>query len=176
MDWYVTRWKACSNTWHLWHCTISISRAVVSTVTGLHIENKFQKNVNVITEGTNICACMTHTVHDSNWHIWFSFLSTSLLQGVAAQAKYSRHFHCTWNGATGTERVIHINSCFPSNRADALEYLHNSSVIGIATCYGLDGSGFQSWRLQNFLFFTPVQTGPGVHPVCCTMCTGSFRG
>ena len=49
--------------------TISISRAVVSTVTELHIEHKVQKTVNVITEGTDICACMTPTVHDSNWHV-----------------------------------------------------------------------------------------------------------
>jgi len=25
-------------------------------------------------------------------------------------------------------------------------------------------------------FFAPVQTGPGVHPACCTMRTGSFPG
>jgi len=61
---------------------ISISRAVVSTVTELHTEHKVQQNVNLITEGTNICACTTHTVYDSNWHVWFSFVSTCLLQGV----------------------------------------------------------------------------------------------
>jgi hypothetical protein len=83
---------------------ISISRAVVSTVTELHIEHKVQKNVNVITEGTNICACMTHTVQDSDWHVSFSFLSTCLLQAVDAQAKYSRHLRCIWNVATGTQK------------------------------------------------------------------------
>jgi len=49
--------------------TISISRAVVSTVTELNIEHKVQKNVSVITERTNICACTTHSVHDSNWPV-----------------------------------------------------------------------------------------------------------
>jgi hypothetical protein len=48
---------------------ISISRAVVSTVIELHSEHKARKNVNVITEGKDICACMTPTLHDSNWHV-----------------------------------------------------------------------------------------------------------
>jgi len=48
---------------------ISISSAVVSTMTELHIEHKVQKNVNVITERKNICACTTHSVHDSNWPV-----------------------------------------------------------------------------------------------------------
>jgi len=175
MDCYVTRRKACSSTWHPWYDLHQQSSRLDYE---LHIDHKVQKNVNVITEGTNICACMTLTVHDSNWHVGFSFLSTCLLQGVDAQAQYSRHLRCTWNVATGTERVIHINSCFSSNRVDVLEYLHNTrnSVIGIATCYGLDGSCFESRRLLNFLSFTPVQTGPGVLPVYCAMCTGSFPG
>ena len=87
---------------------ISISRAVVSTVTELHIEHKVQKNVSVIIDTTNTCACTTHSVHDSNWPIRCSFVSTCLLQGVDSQAKYS-HVRCTWNVATGTEIVIHIN-------------------------------------------------------------------
>ena len=51
---------------------ISISRAFVSIVSELHIEHKVQKNVNVITEEKIICACITHTVHDSNWYLLYS--------------------------------------------------------------------------------------------------------
>ena len=48
------------------------------------------------------------------------------------------------------------------------------SVVGIATGYGLDGSGIESrWRAR---FSAPVQTGLGVHPASCTMGTGSFPG
>ena len=47
-----------------------------------------------------------------------------------------------------------------------------SSVVGIATGYGLDGPGIESrWRET---FSTPVETGPGAHPAPCTMGTGSF--
>jgi hypothetical protein len=48
------------------------------------------------------------------------------------------------------------------------------SVIGIATCYGLDGPGTESrWGAR---FSAPVQTGPEVHPASYTMGTGSFPG
>ena len=48
------------------------------------------------------------------------------------------------------------------------------SVVGIATGYGLDGPGIESrWGAK---FSAPVQTGPGAHPVSCTMGTGSFPG
>jgi hypothetical protein len=48
------------------------------------------------------------------------------------------------------------------------------SVVGIATCYGLDGSGIESrWGSR---FSAPVQTGPGTRPASCTMGTGSFLG
>jgi hypothetical protein len=46
------------------------------------------------------------------------------------------------------------------------------SVVGVATSYGAGRSGD---RIPvEARFFAPVQTGPGVHPVSCTMGTGSF--
>jgi hypothetical protein len=48
------------------------------------------------------------------------------------------------------------------------------SVVGIATSYGLDGPGIESWWGRDFS--APVQTGPGAHPASCTMGTGSFLG
>ena len=45
---------------------------------------------------------------------------------------------------------------------------------GTATSYGLDGPRIQSW--WGARFSAPVQTGPGTHPVSCTMGTGSFSG
>ena len=48
------------------------------------------------------------------------------------------------------------------------------SSVGIATRYGLDGSGIESrWEAR---FFAPVLTGPGAHPASYTMATGSFPG
>ena len=48
------------------------------------------------------------------------------------------------------------------------------SIDGIATGYGLDGLGVKSrWGAR---FSAPVQTGPGDHPVSCTVGTGSFSG
>ena len=47
-----------------------------------------------------------------------------------------------------------------------------SSVVGIATCYGLDGTGIKS--RCGARFSAPVPTGPGAHPVSCTVGTGSL--
>ena len=47
------------------------------------------------------------------------------------------------------------------------------SSAGIATDYELGGPGIESrWGRD----FPPVQTGPGAHPVSCTMGTGFFAG
>ena len=44
------------------------------------------------------------------------------------------------------------------------------SAVGIATRYGLDGSGIESrWGAR---FSAPVQTGPGAYPASYTMGTG----
>jgi hypothetical protein len=54
-----------------------------------------------------------------------------------------------------------------------LQVVRDSSV-GIATRYGLDGSGIESrWGAR---FSAPVQTGPGAHPATYTMRTASFPG
>jgi hypothetical protein len=45
------------------------------------------------------------------------------------------------------------------------------SIVGIATGYGLDNPGIESWWGRDFLH---VQTGPGAHPASCTMGTRSF--
>jgi hypothetical protein len=78
------------------------------------------------------------------------------------------------------------------------------SSVGIATDYGLDGPGIESFSLSVFRlipeqfqtnkvhdtsknrakkkipvgtrFFAHVQTGPGAHPASCTMGTWSFPG
>ena len=53
-------------------------------------------------------------------------------------------------------------------------FVGRNSSVGIATGYGLDGPGIESrWEAR---FSAPVQTGPGAHPVSCTMGTGSFLG
>jgi hypothetical protein len=46
------------------------------------------------------------------------------------------------------------------------------SIVGIVTCNGLHGLGFESW--WGVRFYTPIQTGRGVHPACCTMGIGSL--
>jgi hypothetical protein len=53
-----------------------------------------------------------------------------------------------------------------------VHYCQPCSSVGIATDYGLDGPGIESrWGAR---FFDHVQTGPGAHPVSCTLGTGSF--
>jgi hypothetical protein len=47
------------------------------------------------------------------------------------------------------------------------------SSVGIATELRVGRSGIESrWRRD----FPPMQTGPGAHPACCKMGTGSFPG
>ena len=48
------------------------------------------------------------------------------------------------------------------------------SVAGIATAYGLDGPGIESW--WGARFSAPVPTGPEAHPASRKMGTGSFPG
>ena len=48
------------------------------------------------------------------------------------------------------------------------------SSVGMATGYGAGRSG--DWIPVEGRFSAPVQTGPGAHPVSCTMGTVSFLG
>ena len=57
--------------------------------------------------------------------------------------------------------------------------MHNLTVdqdrtVGIATHYGLNGPGIESWGRARFS--APIQTGPGAHPASYTMGTGSSPG
>jgi len=53
-------------------------------------------------------------------------------------------------------------------------YLDRDSSVGIETRYGLDGPGIESrWGAT---VSAPVETGPGAHPACYTVGTGSFPG
>ena len=56
-----------------------------------------------------------------------------------------------------------------------LRWLWRDSSVGIATRYGMGGPGIES-RWGGGRFSASVQTGPGAHPVSCTMSTGSFPG
>jgi hypothetical protein len=64
-----------------------------------------------------------------------------------------------------TTMVLNVPCPTPAGR--------NSSV-GIATRYGLDGTGIKS-RCET-RFSAPVQTGPAYHTVSYIMGTGSFPG
>ena len=74
-------------------------------------------------------------------------------------------------------RLLHFTRNF-TEKHQILRHLwpprEPSSVVGIATGYGLDGPGIESrWGAR---FSAPVQTGYGAHPASCTMGTGSFPG
>jgi hypothetical protein len=56
---------------------------------------------------------------------------------------------------------------------DILIYCGPGSSVGIASDYGLNGSGIEFRWARDF---SHVQTGPGAHPASCTMDTGSFPG
>ena len=54
-----------------------------------------------------------------------------------------------------------------------LQIMDRNGVIGIATCYGLNGPVIETlWGGKRFS--APVQTGPGAHSAFYTMITGSF--
>lgn len=46
----------------------------------------------------------------------------------------------------------------------------------MATCYGLDGSGFKSRLGQDMLYSTPVQIGLETHSAFCDMGIAAFSG
>jgi len=55
-----------------------------------------------------------------------------------------------------------------------ISWVGQGSAVGVATCYGLHGSGIESWRRARFS--TPIQTGPGAHPASYTVGPGFFLG
>ena len=67
-------------------------------------------------------------------------------------------------------------SPFPSssNLRHSPDLVDRDSSIGIATAYGLDGTGIEP--LWGARFSTPVQTNTGTHPASCTTGTGSSPG
>jgi hypothetical protein len=54
-----------------------------------------------------------------------------------------------------------------------LRNVDRDGSVGIATGYRLEGSGIES-RGGEATFSATIKTGPGIHPVSCTMGTGSF--
>jgi hypothetical protein len=58
-----------------------------------------------------------------------------------------------------------------SGRNSFVAVLH---LLGIATCYRLDGPGIESRCRAGF--FAPIQTGPEAHPASYTLGTRSFPG
>ena len=72
--------------------------------------------------------------------------------------------HCRRLGITSPYVALHIPT--KKNRGPG-------SSVGIATELPAGRSGIESQWGRDF---SPVQTGPGVHPASCKMGTGSFPG
>ena len=80
------------------------------------------------------------------------------------------------NDWTDGNRECNIPHCnFPNRAVDVVytvQRVSRGSVIGKATCYGLDGPGIESrWGTR---FTAPVLAGRGDHPAFYTMITGSL--
>ena len=74
------------------------------------------------------------------------------------------------------ERIAYESRGLPVNGFILLmsDYMVWDSVVGKATCFGLDGLGIDfRWGAR---FSAPVQTGPGAQPASSTMGTGSCSG
>ena len=64
------------------------------------------------------------------------------------------------------EQILHAEIMYMRHKGGPV------SVVSIATGYGLNGTEVESrWGAR---FSSPVHTGPGAHPVSCTMGNGSF--
>ena len=63
-------------------------------------------------------------------------------------------------------RAVHFHTCVCVVGWD--------SSVGIATRYGLDGPGIESW--WRIRFSVPLQPGRGPHPTSNAMDSGSFTG
>jgi hypothetical protein len=53
-------------------------------------------------------------------------------------------------------------------------FVGRDSSVGLATRYGLDGPGIESWWRARFSAL--IRTGPGAHQASHTMGAGSFSG
>jgi hypothetical protein len=67
-------------------------------------------------------------------------------------------------------RMVHIK--VHQFYADCAKKVGWDSVVGIVTCYGLDGQGIESW--WGARFSATIQTSPGSHPGSCTVDTSSL--
>ena len=97
--------------------------------------------------------------------------------------EYSRLWHITtcrlvrshrrfWKNCSGF--VLRTKQSNESFNSFFVACMDRDGVVGIATCYGLDGPGIECrWGAR---FSAPVQTGPGVHPSSYSMYIGSFPG
>jgi hypothetical protein len=53
--------------------------------------------------------------------------------------------------------------------------MNRNSVVGIATCYEMKGSGFLTPVVSRD-FSLPIETGPGSHPAFCSVGTEFLSG
>jgi hypothetical protein len=68
--------------------------------------------------------------------------------------------------------AVGIATCYEMEGSGIL-----TPVVGIATCYEMEGSGFLTPVVsRDFIFSTPIETGPGAHPASCTVGTKSLSG
>ena len=128
----------------------------------LNSQNLLSKSVKIKIHRTTVFpvvlyGCETQFLALSEEHRLSMMLREILGHKMEEVALDWRNFH-KWE--------LHDKYCSPNRGRD--------SSVGIATSYGLDGSGMESrWEAR---FSAPVWTGPGTHPASYTMGTASFSG
>ena len=144
----------------------------------LWFELKTQWQINVLTVekfknselSYNLSLCVSYISHNKHWLLptqnkGFRLYNGQVLCSVGGTTWIFEHNSCKSDPSAGSFLLLYTyypNICGPV------------SVVGIATGYGLDGPGIESWWVARFS--APVQTGPGVHTAYCTMGTRSFPG
>jgi len=85
---------------------------------------------------------------------------------------YLNYVYAYGCGFMHTRMCTHTNMCMCVHTC-IHTYVHGGqdSVVSIATRYGLEGLGIESW--WGAKYSAPVQTNPGAHPASYTMGTRS---
>jgi hypothetical protein len=114
------------------------------------------------TEGVQLCSWFTLTLDGV---FYLTSRSSSFIPGN--EQRYPVYRSCVRPRGQGCTSVQNIKSCIPT-------WVVRDSSVAIATSYGLDGPGIESW--WGARYSTPVHTGHGAHPASYTMGTGYLPG
>ena len=81
---------------------------------------------------------------------------------------------CKWRGVAQLTACVHYSMMSKYEQSGFFSPWGRDGSVCIATCYGLDGPGIESWWGQDFLHPSRPALGPTQRPIEWVLCL--FRG